>query len=115
MSELKPNVLLIDADADFSSTIVARLISDGYGLRWLKLLSLGGMRAEEGYRIILLDLTTPGASPQEFISELKRRWPGALIVSTTSGHVTTNGINFYLPKPFTANELSEVLANLSAV
>ncbi|MDW7771792.1 MAG: response regulator [Desulfobulbaceae bacterium] len=112
----KINVLVVDDEVDFATSLAERLKLRNFNCQ----VSLGGTEAlqmiKEGLPdipdVVVLDLKMPDISGLDVLSEIKKKYPGIQVIMLTGHGSISNGIRGmdsgafdYLMKPFDINEL----------
>jgi len=115
-TQRRSNVLVIEDDTDAAEAISILLADEGYGVRTVndRGAALEAMRMNL-YSVALMDLFMPGMSDQEFVAMARGISPRTKIVLMTAGlrkastRAQELGLNHWLGKPFTTDELFEML------
>jgi DNA-binding NtrC family response regulator len=116
--KLKAKVLLVDDEVDFLETLAERLKARGLKVST----ATSGEDAvnsadEEGYDLIILDLSMPGIDGLETLKRIKTRQPDAeIIILTGQSSIRTSieamklGAEDFLQKPVNISELMEKIS-----
>jgi two-component system response regulator FlrC len=114
---LKRNVLIIEDDVDTAEVLAMTLRDEGYGVRYVcsrdeALIAL----SQFIYDIIIMDLSMPGLSADQFIEFTKRRSPRSkFILTTAAGQVAESALKLGIPrwigKPFAPDALIDLLSH----
>ncbi|HWW19918.1 MAG TPA: response regulator [Steroidobacteraceae bacterium] len=111
---LSVRLLLVEDDAMIGRSLQQGLKQDGYAVDWVR--DGHGARLslqEDGYALVLLDLSLPRLSGRELLSELRQRHnPIPVLIITAHDSIADRvagldaGADDYLVKPFSFEELS---------
>ena len=121
-ASIAAKVLIVDDEEDFAEMVQDMLRSRGHQTT----LAAGGLSAldllqEQSFDVILSDLNMPELNGQEFYACLQRDYPQYLekIAFVTGDTLGSNAQQFlaegskrYIEKPFTPNDIRELVADL---
>jgi len=116
------DIVAIDDDADFREYLHAVLDPEGHTLRDVAAPAhLFAACAERLPDVLLLDIKMGGATGDEVLAEVRRRWPKLCVIVVT-GYPTLESMRTtfkqdvfdYLPKPFSTDDLRRVLGQAAA-
>lgn len=118
----RPKVLIIDDEAEFSTTLAERLaLRDYEALAPTSLSQVKSLIAEELPDVLLLDLRMPGLNGLELLRETKRTDPGIEIIvvtGLTDPSVVTAargaGASDFMTKPVDISKLIEKIDEVTS-
>ncbi len=116
--ELKAKVLLVDDEEDFLSTLAERLETRGMKVSTVTSGEDAVAKADEqGFDLIVLDLSMPGIDGLETLTRIKAKQPEAeIIMLTGQGSIKTGieamklGAEDFLQKPVNITELMDKIS-----
>lgn len=116
--ELKAKVLLVDDEEDFLSTLAERLETRGMKVSTVTSGEDAVAKADEqGFDLIVLDLSMPGIDGLETLKRIKAKQPEAeIIMLTGQGSIKTGieamklGAEDFLQKPVNITELMDKIS-----
>jgi DNA-binding NtrC family response regulator len=116
--ELKAKVLLVDDEEDFLSTLAERLESRGMKVSAVSSGEDAVAKADEqGFDLIVLDLSMPGIDGLETLKRIKAKQPDAeIIMLTGQGSIKTSieamklGAEDFLQKPVNITDLMDKIS-----
>jgi DNA-binding NtrC family response regulator len=116
--ELKAKVLLVDDEEDFLSTLAERLESRGMKVSTVSSGEDAVAKADEqGFDLIVLDLSMPGIDGLETLKRIKAKQPEAeIIMLTGQGSIKTSieamklGAEDFLQKPVNITDLMDKIS-----
>ena len=112
------SIVALDDDADFREYVTSILEGDGHQVRALATPEAFFAACESSLPdLVLLDIKMGGASGEEVLAQIRRRWPKLCVIVVT-GYPSLDSMRQtfkqdvfdYLAKPFTLDELRRVLA-----
>lgn len=107
----KPNILIVEDDADTAEVITMILTSEGFGVRWSQFRDEAVEMVEaQHYACILMDNFMLGMTAADFVARVRHKSPQTkFILLTATDKVASEaerlGIHRWLKKPFDINEL----------
>ena len=117
----KPRVLVVDDESDTRELLVAGLRRRGYAAEAAVDGNAAAARLDEGWAAVVTDLVMPGIDGLRLLELVGERLPGTICVIITSfgdkEHVLAalnRGADYLIEKPFSAQQLAEVLDRLLA-
>ncbi|MGH1587375.1 response regulator [Methylobacterium phyllosphaerae] len=120
----KPQLLVVDDDAEVREVSTTRLVEAGYAVREAAsgLQALAALEADPSVDLVVMDFAMPGMNGAETAVEIRKRWPALPVLFVTGFADTTAlteagtvGADGIVLKPFRVGELEgKVAAALAA-
>jgi two-component system response regulator QseB len=111
---LSVRLLLVEDDAMIGRSLQQGLKQDGYAVDWVRDGQMARLSLQnEGYALVLLDLSLPRLNGRELLAELRQRGNAIPVLIITAHDSISDrvegldaGADDYLVKPFSFEELS---------